>query len=196
MPPSAPSPPSPPSSASPSSTRARLVVDVGLVVAWAATVWLLGGGEFSAPETSRILGPLLDWLAPGLSPEARRCWLGAIRKLAHPTEYAVFAVLALRAVRTLRLAPGRPLAAHAFSFAAALLLAVADESRQGLLASRTGSAFDVGLDAAGALAGLGGAALLSTLVSRRRSARGAGPGRDGQAALAADSARGSERPGA
>ena len=38
------------------------------LLAWAGIVWQLGGDSFSATQTSRVLGPLIDWLLPGLRP--------------------------------------------------------------------------------------------------------------------------------
>ena len=64
---------------------------------WAALVWWLGSEQFSATSTSRILGPLIDWLWPGASPAQRLALLMGIRKLAHPSVYAVLAGLAFRA---------------------------------------------------------------------------------------------------
>lgn len=139
------------------------MVDWGLVASWAAMIWVLGGGDFSASETSRIIGPLLEWLFPEWSLDERMVWMGAIRKLAHPVEYGVFAVLVLRLRHALR--PHAPLVAHsAVALAAALLLATLDESRQGTLGSRTGSPLDVALDTLGAAIALGLGVAAATLA--------------------------------
>jgi len=143
-------------------SRTRLLVDGGLFIGWGLLVWGLGGGAFSAPETSRILGPILDWLLPGLSPDERLFWMGAIRKLAHPFEYAVFAVLGLRFVHGLRPAVWRLGLKCGVVLAIATVLAALDESRQAGLASRTGSPWDVALDIAGAAVALVAVVALAT----------------------------------
>ena len=109
-------------------------------------------------ETSRIIRPLLEFLFPSAAPETLSIYHGYIRKLAHFIEYALLAVLALRALGMYRF---RYLAAFGFAF----LVAVADESNQSLNPARTSSPRDVVLDLAGAVV-----ALLSfkLLFDRRR----------------------------
>ena len=119
---------------------------------WALVVWNLGDDGFSATRTSRILGPLLAWLLPGLSDAATAQLLFAIRKAAHLLEYALLALLTLRALRL-----GGTLGATASAAATLGLvasLAAADELRQSLSATRTGSPWDVLVDIAGAVLGL------------------------------------------
>jgi VanZ family protein len=110
----------------------------------------------SSGQTSRLLGPLLRWLLPGLSEPAVGLAVHAIRKAAHVTEYAVLAGLWWRALRRpVRRdprpwtwpPPGRALIACA-------LWAAADELHQSFTATRTASAWDVLLDVAGAGLGL------------------------------------------
>jgi VanZ family protein len=127
-----------------------------LVVSWAALVWWLGSDQFSAPATSRYLRPLIDWLFPNAAPDQRLALLMTIRKLAHPTVYAVLAGLAFRAA----LVSGVSGLARGAAIALAIAVSLAgfDELRQSRTRSRTGAALDVALDAAGAsvaLAALG-----------------------------------------
>jgi VanZ family protein len=70
-------------------------------------------------------------------------WDTILRKGAHATEYAVLGVLLLRALERPRLA-----------FAAAVAYAATDELHQHFVYGRHGSPVDVGIDAAGALAGV------------------------------------------
>ena len=57
---------------------------------WAAFVWGLGSDTLSEGQTSsRFIGPLIDWLFPDLSPDARYAVHYGIRKSAHLTEYAL-----------------------------------------------------------------------------------------------------------
>lgn len=133
------------------------------VAAWASLIWWLGSAAFGAASTSRFLFPLITWLWPDASFEQRFAVLLAIRKLAHPTVYGVLAALACRALRLSGVA--KPLQAMAIAWALAVSLAGLDEIRQSTLASRTGSPFDVGLDACGAAAAV-------VLYNGTRSARG------------------------
>jgi VanZ family protein len=127
-----------------------------IVVLWAAVVWGLGGDAFSAGETSRILRPLIEWLYPDVSTADMYRLLYSIRKAAHITEYALLAVLILRALwlgslRSLLTTPGLTLVLIA-------IMAAADEHRQTLSAERGGSGWDVLLDVSGGI-------LAITLVS-------------------------------
>jgi VanZ family protein len=121
-------------------------------LAWAGLIWALGGDDFSAPETSRILDPLLTWLFPDLSDATRTSWVALIRKSAHPIEYAVLALLSLHGVR--RSTGATALRSFGLALLPALALASADEFRQSLSSVRTGATLDVALDLAGAAFGL------------------------------------------
>jgi hypothetical protein len=118
----------------------------------AALIWALGGDSFAHSETSRILGPLLRWLFPDITPEQMSTALYWLRKPMHPAEYGLLAGLAWRAGALTWPLDLRRQAMVALGLAAAL--AVADELRQSLLPTRTGSALDSLLDVAGASAAL------------------------------------------
>ena len=106
----------------------------------------------SAEHTSRFLIPFLHWLNPHISGAAIMKIQFLIRKAAHLTEYAVLAMLLLRAVRSGTRA--------AFARQAALVLvivaiyATTDEFHQTFTPSRTASAHDVMIDCLGATVGL------------------------------------------
>ena len=70
-------------------------------------------------------------------------WDFVLRKLAHMTEYAVLAVLFVRAT-----------ASYGWAFALAVGYAATDEVHQLFVRGRHGSPVDVGIDAVGALIGL------------------------------------------
>ena len=151
---------------------ARVTAAWLLVAVWASFVWWLGSDQFGVVTTSRYLGPLIDWLLPHLSFEQRFALLMTIRKLAHPTVYAVLAVLAFRAALVSGvsgLARGA-----AIALAIAVSLAGLDELRQSRSSQRTGAASDVALDAAGASVAL---AALSYLRRRGSVESGAGTAR-------------------
>ena len=122
------------------------------VVAWIATVQIFASGSFAASETSRFIGPLLRWLFPAADPASVEGAHFAIRKAGHFAEYAILALLALRAFR---LSFERPLAQlGAASLALVLAVAVVDEWRQAVSADRTGALSDVALDFSGAASAL------------------------------------------
>jgi VanZ family protein len=150
-------------------STARVVRAWLLVALWAALVWWLGTDQFSAGTTSRYLAPLIDWLWPSATVGQRYALLMGIRKVAHPSVYAVLAALAFRAA----LLSG--VSGLARGAAAALALAVSlaglDELRQTRTRARTGAASDVALDAVGASAALAALGYL-----RRRGSGSVGPG--------------------
>jgi VanZ family protein len=86
-------------------------------------------------------------------------WDLILRKLAHAAEYALLAILLLRAL-------ARPWLA----FLVALAYAISDELHQHFVRGRVGAPRDVAIDAAGALIGLA-----TYLYGRRRFARSAAP---------------------
>jgi len=135
-----------------------------LTLAWAAVVWGLGTDGFSHGETSRFIFPLLRWLAPELTGRDLMRALFWIRKLAHATEYAVLAVLLVRALLMAARADWR--SAAVTTLGAVLVFAFLDEGRQSLSLVRTGSPQDVLLDLAGAAAALGILALLRRWLRR------------------------------
>lgn len=120
---------------------------------WALFVWGLGGNDLSVENTSRFLGPLIAWLLPSISGEMNDGLQFVIRRTAHVMEYGLLAFLVLRAF----VASGRPplRGATLAAFCLATAFAAADETRQSLSTTRHGSVWDVGLDAVGALSGVG-----------------------------------------
>jgi VanZ family protein len=127
------------------------------VALWTALVWTLSSDGFSASSTARVIGPIVRFFFPSISKERFELVHFVIRKGAHLTEYAVLALLTLRALRR-----GAPrLASHSALLALAFVVAVAsaDELRQSRSRVRTGSPVDVALDGSGGALALGGALL-------------------------------------
>jgi len=133
----------------------------------------------SSGNTSRIIGPIVRWLIPGISEPALRRVVFIVRKTAHVTEYAVLALLlwwawhktASRASeRHSRAAPGTRLTA-AWRWSEALIVltftflyAGSDELHQYFVPTREARFGDVLLDTSGAALGL----LFIWLVGRWR----------------------------
>jgi VanZ family protein len=120
------------------------------VVLWLAFVAGLGGEAFEKESTAGVLEPLLAWLFPDAPPWQIRLYHKWIRKTAHAVEYGVAALLVYRAcVLSTRARLGRwALALRTLALVG--LCAVADEGRQSLLTSRTGTLSDVAIDLTGA----------------------------------------------
>jgi VanZ family protein len=102
-------------------------------------------------------GPPLAWMAlifvlsaQSQLPSAPSPWLDTLaKKAAHATEYAVLALLLLRALDPQRIGRGRPFLAAAAALLA-VLYALSDELHQALVPGRHPAATDVLIDAAGA----------------------------------------------
>jgi len=108
----------------------------------------LGAGS----NTSRILGPLLNFFFPGVEPETIAGLRLVIRKLAHFTEYAVLSALLWRALARGRAGWQASIAGQAWLLA--VLYAMSDEFHQSFVPGRVGTPVDVMIDAAGAAGGL------------------------------------------
>lgn len=123
---------------------------------WAGLIFTGSTDLLSEGNTSRFLRPFLRWLKPDLSDTALDQVQYAIRKTGHATEYAILALLLLRALAgAARIFPqewsGR---SAVLALAGCCLFAVGDEVHQAFVPSRHGSPFDVLIDAAGAALGL------------------------------------------
>jgi VanZ family protein len=110
-------------------------------------------GNFSAGNTSRIIGPLVLWLFPNTSPETLLAIHMVTRKLAHFAEYALLGFLAARAFRG---SPRPGLQTRWFLASAVLVVvyALLDEYHQSFVPSRTGTVYDSLIDMAGGLTAL------------------------------------------
>ncbi len=99
-------------------------------------------------ETSRIIGPLLQFFFPDMPYEMRQVIHGYVRKIAHFTEYAVLASLTFRALSMSAsgfLQKWRYILAILF----VAVIASVDEFNQSFEALRTGAFSDVLLDISG-----------------------------------------------
>ena len=80
--------------------KAKLFLKYWLpVVIWLSVIFIGSTDVMSAEQTSRFIAPFLRWLKPDIAPETIAQIHLAIRKLGHLTEYAILAMLFLRALR-------------------------------------------------------------------------------------------------
>jgi VanZ family protein len=126
------------------------------VVLWMGLIFSASSDAASSEHSSRILGPLLHWLFPGMLPETVDATVLGIRKAAHMTEYALLSLLVWRALRK----PARPdprpwnWKQAGVALAWAIGYAASDEIHQSFVPSRQGQFTDVLFDSTGALLGL------------------------------------------
>ncbi len=126
------------------------------VVLWASTIFGASSDSGSFQRSSRIIGPIMHWLFPNMPPEQVHTIVIVVRKWAHLTEFAVFALLVWNALRRPRWRDTRPwnwrIAGEALWFA--VLYAASDEFHQTFVPSREGCLRDVCIDSCGAAIGL------------------------------------------
>ena len=127
--------------------RGRIIRYAPLIL-WIGVIMFLSSGQASMSNTSRFIRPLLIFLFPGAPEEILNIYHGYIRKSAHVTVYAILAFWAFRAFYNSSRKFLRDFW-FAFAFVLVLLVASIDETNQSYLASRSGSIYDVLLDAAG-----------------------------------------------
>jgi VanZ family protein len=110
----------------------------------------------STRQTSRIIGPLLRWLIPGIADATVYHVQSVVRKTAHVAEYSVLALLLWRARRQPIRGHSRPWrwSEAAFALSIAALFAASDEVHQSFVPTREGRVSDVVYDTAGAALGL------------------------------------------
>ncbi len=113
----------------------------------------------SAAHSARLLIPFLHWINPQISPAGIEFAQFIVRKAAHVTEYAVLAMLLLRALHSESRA--RFARQALIVFAVAAIYAATDEFHQSFNPSRTASPKDVMIDCCGALLGLAAYRLLT-----------------------------------
>ena len=126
------------------------------VLVWMWIIFSASGDSASFQHSSRIIGPLVQWLFPHLSDEAVHAVVLSVRKCAHLAEYAVMALLLWRALRRESATSN-----HLWSWSRVglvlslvVLYAASDEIHQAFFPSRQASVWDVLLDTTGAAFGL------------------------------------------
>ena len=112
--------------------------------------------NLGAPRnTSRIIGPILRWLDPQMSPQTVELVIHVIRKCAHVCEYAVLGFISWRVVHLdaafSDAGPGRQ---YWLAILFCALYASTDEFHQSFVPTRQPAVLDVLLDTCGAGLGL------------------------------------------
>lgn len=132
--------------------RTRVVWAWWWVALCVAMILTFSGETFSAIQTGGVLAPFLRWLFPEITSRQILDIHFVLRKLAHLTEYAVLAMLSLRALRLTIDVPVWRVAG--LTLMIVLAVAGVDELRQSYLPARTGSPLDVGINLVGGSIGV------------------------------------------
>jgi VanZ family protein len=117
-------------------------------VAWACLISFFSTDAFSSDHTSEFIIPILHRLIPQASAEALELMHAIIRKTAHLTEFFIFSIFLMRALRGQE--RGWKLRWAIWAVVLAAGYASFDEFHQSFVPSRTASQWDALLDTAGA----------------------------------------------
>src|SRR4051812_20911708 len=109
------------------------------VLLWMGFIFLMSTDAGSSVHTSSVLGPVLEWINPSLTTDQFDFIHFLVRKSAHFSEYAVLALLLLRALRFTRLSNvGRwSMRAAGVALLASAAYATTDEFHQSFVMGRT-----------------------------------------------------------
>ncbi len=133
-------------------------------VLWMTAIIAFSSSQFAAGNTGGYLEEWLRWLVPSITRVQVWKLNAALRHVAHLTIYGILAGLWLRAFLRERVLPVTTATWAALAISVAW--AGVDELYQTTVPTRSGSAMDVALDSAGAVA-----ALIVAGVARRWNAR-------------------------
>ncbi len=119
----------------------------------AAVIFFLSTGQFSSSWTLRVLSEIVEFLRLSVTQTRLELLNEVIRKLAHLTEYAAFALILYRCFRE-AYRPGWQVRPTLWALAAAAVYSLTDEFHQSFVPERTASWVDCGIDASGAVIGM------------------------------------------
>ena len=123
---------------------------------WMSLIFIGSADSGSVNRSSRIIGPLVHWIFPDLSPEAIGTCVLVVRKCAHLAEYAFCAILLWRALRQFTREDTRPWNWREAGWTLVMVFAYActDEIHQSFVPGRGAAFHDVLLDTLGGALGL------------------------------------------
>jgi VanZ family protein len=125
------------------------------LAAWMVIIFSASSDRQSFQHSSRIIGPLLHLIFPGITAETEDQLVFICRKGAHALEYALLGILAWLALRSLQPQPSPWSRSDAIkALIIVFVYAVSDEIHQAYVPSRQSAAVDVLIDTAGGAAGL------------------------------------------
>jgi VanZ family protein len=125
------------------------------VLIWMFLIFSASADSNSGPTSSRLIGPVVRFFFPEISPENLDQIVFVVRKAAHVSEYAVLSWLLARAF----MKPGTPPGAWSrkaavFAWLIAALYSSSDEFHQSFVPNREARSSDVLIDSAGAALGV------------------------------------------
>jgi VanZ family protein len=141
-------------------------------VAWAATIFYLSTGTFGGSLTAWLLRQALDFLEIRVSPPAFQLLHNLLRKLAHLTEYAIYALLLYGSLGGGKDFGWRGRRA-AWCVGIASVYSLTDEFHQSFVPERGGSILDSAIDTSGAVLTVAGLYVADRMLQARRRRRAA-----------------------
>ena len=124
------------------------------VIVWVGVIFLGSTDLMSAEHTSRFIVPFLRWLKPDISAETLASIHFIVRKCTHVGEYAILALLLLRAATLITNSKRSISILYLSVLGVSLIVAATDEFHQTFVASRGASVQDIMIDSSGAVLGL------------------------------------------
>ena len=137
------------------------------LLVWLGVIFLGSIDLMSAEHTSRFIVPFLRWLKPDISPETLASIHFIFRKCAHVSEYAILALLLLRAAIFMTNLKRSLAILYVSVWGACLFVATTDEFHQTFVASRGALISDIMIDNGGAILGL----LIGAIFGMTRSSK-------------------------
>jgi len=137
------------------------------LLVWLGVIFLGSIDLMSAEHTSRFIVPFLRWLKPDISPETLASIHFIFRKCAHVSEYAILALLLLRAAIFMTNLKRSLAILYVSVWGACLFVATTDEFHQTFVASRGALISDIMIDSCGAILGL----LIGAIFGMTRSSK-------------------------
>jgi VanZ family protein len=135
------------------------------VIVWVGVIFLGSTDLMSADHTSRFIVPFLRWLKPDISAETLASIHFIVRKCTHVGEYAILALLLLRAATLMTNSKRSIPILYLSVLSVCLIVAATDEFDQTFVASRGASVRDIMIDSSGAVLGL----VIASIIRMSRS---------------------------